>query len=41
MDLVLVAQDFGKSGQGLTGDANADEIVNILDLVLVAQHFGR
>ncbi len=38
-DLVLVAQDFGESGEGLLGDVNGDGEVNILDLVLVAQHF--
>lgn len=38
-DLVLVAQDFGESGEGLLGDVNGDGVVNILDLVLVAQHF--
>ena len=38
-DLVIVAQDFGKSGEGLLGDVNEDGEVNILDLVLVAQHF--
>ena len=38
-DLVIVAQDFGKSGEGLLGDVNGDGEVNILDLVLVTQHF--
>ncbi len=38
-DLVLVAQDFGKTGPGLIGDVNGDGEVNILDLVRVAQHF--
>ena len=38
-DLVLVAQDFGKTGPGLVGDVNGDGEVNILDLVKVAQHF--
>ena len=38
-DLVLVAQDFGNSGEGLLGDVNGDGVVNILDLVLVAKHF--
>ena len=38
-DLVIVAQDFGKSGEGLLGDVNRDGVVNILDLVLIAQHF--
>ena len=38
-DLVIVAQDFGESGEGLLGDVNGDGVVNILDLVLVAKHF--
>ena len=38
-DLVIVAQDFGKSGDDLLGDVNGDGEVNILDLVLVTQHF--
>lgn len=38
-DLVLVAQDFGKTGAGLLGDVNGDGEVNILDLVRIAQHF--
>ena len=38
-DLVLVANEFGESGEGLIGDVNGDGVVNILDLVLVAQHF--
>lgn len=38
-DLVIVGQDFGKSGEGLLGDVNRDGMVNILDLVLVTQHF--
>ncbi len=38
-DIVLVAQDLGKTGPGLVSDVNEDGEVNILDLVLVAQHF--
>lgn len=37
-DLVLVAQDLGKTGPNLLGDVNGDGEVNILDLVRVAQH---
>lgn len=37
-DLVIVAQNFGKSGPGLLGDVNGDDEVNILDLVRIAQH---
>ena len=38
-DLVLVASDFGQTGQKRT-DVNGDGIVNIQDLVLVAGAFG-
>ncbi|MDE0088854.1 MAG: dockerin type I domain-containing protein [Candidatus Poribacteria bacterium] len=38
-DLVIVSQNLGQSGPGITGDVNGDGEVNILDLVLVAQHF--
>lgn len=38
-DLMIVAQDLGKTGEGLLSDVNGDGEVNILDLVLVAQHF--
>ncbi len=40
-DLVLVAAQFGESGEDLTGDLNGDGVVNIQDLVIVASHFGE
>ena len=40
-DLVLVAGQFGESGEDLKGDLNGDGIVNIQDLVIVASHFGE
>ena len=40
-DLVLVAGEFGQSGESLKGDVNGDGTVNILDLVLVSSHFGE
>ena len=40
-DLVLVASEFGQSGEALKGDVNGDGTVNILDLVLVSSHFGE
>ena len=40
-DLVLVAGQFGESGEGLKGDINGDGTVNIQDLVLVASHLGE
>ncbi|MBI1928971.1 T9SS type A sorting domain-containing protein, partial [Candidatus Poribacteria bacterium] len=41
LDLVIVASQFGQSGDSLTGDANGDGVVNVLDLVTVASHFGE
>ena len=40
-DLVLVASEFGQSGEALKGDINGDGTVNVLDLVLVSAHFGE
>lgn len=40
-DLVLVASEFGRSGESLKGDINGDGTVNVLDLVLVSSHFGE
>ena len=40
-DLVLVAGQFGQSGEALKGDVNGDGTVNILDLVAVSSHFGE
>ena len=41
LDLVIVAKQFGQSGNELVGDLNDDGIVNILDLVLIVKQFGR
>ena len=41
LDLVLVSNQFGESGEGLSGDVNMDGTVNILDLVQVASYFGK
>ena len=41
LDLVAVANQFGESGDGLSGDVNMDGTVNILDLVAVANQFGN
>lgn len=40
-DLVLVAGEFGQSGEALEADVNGDGTVNVLDLVLVSSHFGE
>ena len=40
-DLVLVASEFGQSGEALEADVNGDGTVSILDLVLVSSHFGE
>lgn len=40
-DLVLVAGQFGQSGESLKGDVNGDGTVNVLDLVTVSSHFGE
>ena len=41
LDLVLVAGQFGQSGESLKGDVNGDGAVDILDLVAVSSHFGE
>ncbi len=41
LDLVTVANQFGESGEGLSGDVNMDGTVNILDLVAVANYIGK
>ena len=41
LDLVAVSNQFGESGEGLSGDVNMDGDVNILDLVAVANQFGK
>lgn len=38
---MIVAGAFGESGKGLTGDVNSDGEVDIIDLVIVACHFGE
>ena len=40
-DLVMVASNFGKSGEDLFGDVIGDKAVNIFDLVMVASNFGK
>ena len=40
-DLVLVAGQFGQTGESLKEDINGDGTVNVLDLVLVSSHFGE
>ena len=41
LDLVKVANQFGKVGDGLVGDVTMDGSVNILDLVRVSTYFGK
>ena len=40
-DLMLVADAFGDSGEGLLADVNGDGVVDIADLMIVATHFGE
>ena len=39
LDLVIVASAIGEEGQGMVADVNRDGVVNILDLVMVADQF--
>ena len=39
LDLVVIASQFGNTGQNLAVDVNGDGVVNILDLILVAGIF--
>ena len=39
-DLVLVANNFGQSGEYLLGDLNFDQSIDLFDLTLVAQNLG-
>jgi len=42
LDLILIAQDFGKAASpNSRTDVNRDGAVSILDLILVAQHMGE
>jgi len=41
VDLILVAQTFGMTGDGLVGDVTGNGSVDVMDLVLVASHFGE
>ena len=41
LDLVLVAENFGKEGVDIQGDVNEDGVVDISDLVIVGKHFGE
>ena len=40
-DLMTVSSAFGQSGENLSADVNNDGEVNIVDLVIVAMHFGE
>jgi iron(II)-dependent oxidoreductase len=40
-DILLVSQNFGKSGAEVVGDVNADGTVDISDLVIVGHHLGE
>ncbi len=40
-DLITVARDFGKKGEGFPGDADKNGKVDIFDLVIVAKNFGK
>ena len=40
-DLVMVAGQFGRTGNNLSGDVNGDEDINIFDLVMIAGNFGQ
>ena len=40
-DLVLVANNFGQSGEYLLGDLNFDQSIDLFDLTLVAQNLGN
>ena len=39
LDLVVIASQFGRTGQNLAVDVNGDGVANILDLILVAGMF--
>ena len=39
--MVIVATNFSQTGPAVMGDVNADQVVNIQDLVTVASHFGE
>ncbi|GAH60576.1 unnamed protein product, partial [marine sediment metagenome] len=38
-DFAIVANDWQKTGPGLAGDTNRNEIVDIEDLAQIAQHW--
>ena len=41
IDLVTVASAFDRSGRDLPADVNGDGALNIVDLVVLAAHFGE